>query len=107
MSSDNQQKAPLSAEHARLAEGSAAAAGGNWKLIGPYVADRAWGNRARGLQRRRRRLALLSLRRCELTRLSPERGRPGGPLRSRAAPLFRALVLERAWPHAEGAVSSV
>jgi hypothetical protein len=43
MSSDNQQKAPLSAEHARLAEGSAAAAGGDWKLIGPYVADRAWG----------------------------------------------------------------
>src|SRR5260370_19821897 len=43
MSSDNQQKAPLSAEHARLAEGSTAAAGGDWKLIGPYVADRAWG----------------------------------------------------------------
>ena len=43
MSSDDQQKAPLSAEHARLAEGSAAAAGGDWKLIGPYVADRAWG----------------------------------------------------------------
>ena len=43
MSSDNQQKVPLSAEHARLAEGSAAAAGGDWKLIGPYVADRAWG----------------------------------------------------------------
>ena len=43
MSSDNQQKGPLSAEHARLAEGSAAAAGGDWKLIGPYVADRAWG----------------------------------------------------------------
>jgi len=43
MSSDNQQKAPLSAEHARLAEGSAAAAGGDWKLIGPYLAERAWG----------------------------------------------------------------
>lgn len=43
MNSDNQQKVPLSAEHARLAEGSAAAAGGDWKLIGPYVADRAWG----------------------------------------------------------------
>src|SRR5271168_4063771 len=43
MSSDNQQRAPLSAEHARLVEGSAAAAGGDWKLIGPYVADRAWG----------------------------------------------------------------
>jgi hypothetical protein len=43
MSSDNQQKAPLSAEHARLAKGSAAAAGGDWKLIGPYLAERAWG----------------------------------------------------------------
>ena len=43
MSSDNQQKVPLSAEHARLAEGSAAAAGGDWKLIGPYLAERAWG----------------------------------------------------------------
>jgi hypothetical protein len=43
MSGDEQQKGTLSAEHARLAEGSAAAAGGDWKLIGPYVADRAWG----------------------------------------------------------------
>src|ERR1700729_1867014 len=43
MSSGDQQKAPISAEHARLAEGSAAAAGGNWKLVGPYVSDRAWG----------------------------------------------------------------
>ena len=44
MSSDDQQKAPLSAEHARLAEGSAAPAGGDWKLIGPYLAERAWGS---------------------------------------------------------------
>ena len=43
MSEGEQQKGALSAEHARLAEGSAAAAGGDWKLIGPYVADRAWG----------------------------------------------------------------
>jgi hypothetical protein len=43
MSNDDQQKAPLSAEHARLAEGSAAPAGGDWKLIGPYLAERAWG----------------------------------------------------------------
>ncbi len=43
MSGGEQQKGALSAEHARLAEGSAAAAGGDWKLIGPYVADRAWG----------------------------------------------------------------
>ena len=43
MSSGEQQKSALSAEHARLAEGSAAAAGGDWKLVGPYVAERAWG----------------------------------------------------------------
>ena len=36
MSSDDQQNAARSAEHARLAEGSAAAAGGDWKLVGPY-----------------------------------------------------------------------
>ena len=43
MSGGDQQKQAGSAEHARLAEGSAAAAGGDWKLIGPYMADRAWG----------------------------------------------------------------
>ena len=43
MSGGEQQKAARSAEHARLAEGSAAAAGGDWKLIGPYLAERAWG----------------------------------------------------------------
>ena len=41
MSGAEQEKAPLSAEHARLAEGAAAAVWGDWKLIGPYVADRA------------------------------------------------------------------
>jgi hypothetical protein len=51
MSSDNEQKAPLSAEHARLAEGSAAAAGGDWKLIGGLISPNAHGHRARGLQR--------------------------------------------------------
>jgi hypothetical protein len=43
MSGGEQQKGTLSAEHTRLAEGSAAAAGGDWKLVGPYIADRAWG----------------------------------------------------------------
>ena len=43
MSRDDQDKVSLSPEHARLAEGSTAAAGGDWKLNGPYVADRAWG----------------------------------------------------------------
>ena len=42
MSSDD---APLSAERAGLAEGSAAAAGGNWKLIGQ---TRAWGTVRKG-----------------------------------------------------------
>ena len=37
-----QQQAARSAEHARLAEGSAGAAA-DWKFIGPYLAERAWG----------------------------------------------------------------
>src|ERR1700722_17129806 len=61
------------------------------------------GHRAWGLQRRRRRLALLSVRSRPLTRLPLERGRPSGALRPRAAPLFRSLVLERARPDPEGA----
>ena len=61
--------------------------------IGSSLARPRMGNRARGLQRRRRRLALLSLRRRALTRLPLEGGRLGRPLRSRAAPPFRALVL--------------
>jgi hypothetical protein len=40
--SGGDQKAARSAEHARLAEESAGA-GGDWKLIGPYIAERAWG----------------------------------------------------------------
>ena len=40
---DDQKKGARSAEHARLAEGSTAPAGGDWKLIGPYLAERAWG----------------------------------------------------------------
>ena len=43
MSNGVQQDAgPRSAEHARLAQGSAGAAG-DWKFIGPYVSERAWG----------------------------------------------------------------
>src|SRR3954453_23321158 len=40
--SDDQPDAPRSAEHARLAE-SPKDAGSDWKFIGPYVAERAWG----------------------------------------------------------------
>jgi hypothetical protein len=54
MSGREQQKAARSAEHVRLAEGSAGATG-DWKLIGPYLAARV-GRRTGGLQRRRRRL---------------------------------------------------
>ena len=43
MSGGEQERPARSAEHARLAEGSAAAAGGDWKLFGPYIAERAWG----------------------------------------------------------------
>ena len=95
MSSNNQQKATLSAEHARLAEGSAAAAGGDWKLIGPYLAERAWGTVREDYSADGDAWRYFPFDDA-LTRLSLERGRLGSPLRSRAAPLFRALVLERA-----------
>jgi hypothetical protein len=39
---EQQQEEARSAEHARLAEGSADA-GRDWKLFGPYLAGRAWG----------------------------------------------------------------
>ena len=42
MNGVEQQKKARSAEHARLAEGSDGGAG-EWKLIGPYLAERAWG----------------------------------------------------------------
>jgi hypothetical protein len=71
--------------------------------IGSSLARPRTGNRARGLQRRRRRLALLSLRRRALTRLPLEGGRLGRPLRSRAAPLFRALVLGKGVTYPERA----
>jgi hypothetical protein len=54
------------------------------------VSPNARGHRARGLQRRRRRLAVFSVRSRALARLPLERGRLGGPHRSRAASLFRS-----------------
>jgi hypothetical protein len=42
MSDSGQRKPALSGEHARLA-GSSADMPGNWKAIGPYVSERAWG----------------------------------------------------------------
>jgi hypothetical protein len=42
MSDGGQQGSNRSAEHARLAEAPTAAAG-DWKLIGPYLSERAWG----------------------------------------------------------------
>jgi hypothetical protein len=54
------------------------------------VSPNARGHRARGLQRRRRRLAAFSVRSRALARLPLERGRLGGPHRSRAASLFRS-----------------
>ena len=37
-----EKRKPLSAEHARL-EDSSPDTPGNWKAIGPYVSERAWG----------------------------------------------------------------
>jgi hypothetical protein len=40
--SNLEKRKPLSAEHARL-EDSSPDTPGNWKAIGPYVSERAWG----------------------------------------------------------------
>jgi hypothetical protein len=42
MTNSERRKPALSAEHARLADSSADMPG-NWKAIGPYVSERAWG----------------------------------------------------------------
>ena len=61
------------------------------------------GNRARGLQRERRRLELLHARPGALARLSLGRGRARGPLRRQAAAVFRAGAVERRRSDPEGA----
>ena len=61
------------------------------------------GHRARGLQRRRRRVELLPARPRPLARLPLERGRARRHLRRPADALLRARVLERPRPDPEGA----
>jgi hypothetical protein len=61
MSGAEQQEGARFAEHARLAEGSAAPES-DWKLFGRYLAPLGWGAVREGLQRRWRCLAVLSLR---------------------------------------------
>ena len=61
------------------------------------------GHRARGLQRRREGLGVLSARPRALTRLPLERRRPGRRVRPRAAPVPGPRLLERARPVPEGA----
>ena len=61
------------------------------------------GDRARGLQRGRRRLGLLHPRPGAVARLPLGRGRPGRHLRRQAAALLRAGAVERQGPDPQGA----
>ena len=61
------------------------------------------GHRARGLQRRRRRVGILPPRPRPLAGLPLERGRPGRHLRLPPVPVLRPLALERPRPLPEGA----
>ena len=83
MSSGEQPKRALTAEQARLAEGSAAAAGGDWKLIGPYFAERAWGTVREDYSADGDAWRYFPFDHAQLAGLSLERGRAGGPLRPR------------------------
>ena len=71
--------------------------------VGAVPQRAAVGNRARGLQRGRRRLELLHPRPGPLARLSLGRGRPGRHLRRPAAALLRAGPVERQGPDPQGA----
>ena len=66
--------------------------------LGPVPERAGLGDRARGLQRRRRRVGLLPARSRPLARLPLERGRPGGHLRRPADAVLRARALERRDP---------
>ena len=61
------------------------------------------GHRARGLQRRRRRVGLLPARSRPLASLPLERGRPRRHLRPPPVPVLRARAVERPRPDPEGA----
>ena len=89
------------AEHARLAT-STYREPGEWKSDRPVRERARVGHRARGLQRRRQRVELLSVRTRALARVSLERRRPCRHLRSGAAHVFRAGVLERPRSVSEG-----
>ena len=90
------------AEHERLASAPAGRPG-DWKAIGPYVSERAWGTVREDYSADGDGLGVLPARPRPLARLPLERGRPGRRLRRRPAPVPRARVLERARPDPQGA----
>ena len=90
----------MTAEHFRLEAGTSKKA--PLEEVGAVPQRAPVGNRARGLQRRRRRLELLHPRPGPLARLPLGRGRPGRHLRRPAAALLRAGPVERQGPDPQG-----
>jgi hypothetical protein len=102
MNDSEQRKPPPSAEQARLADSSTDMPG-DWKAIGPYVSERAWGTVREDYSADGQAWKYFPYETRALARLPLERGRPRRPLRPIATPLFCAGLLEWARPIPEGA----
>ena len=90
------------AEHERIASAPAGRPG-EWKAIGPYVSERAWGTVREDYSADGKAWEYFPLRARALARLPLERGRARRHLRSRPAHVLRARVLERPRSVPEGA----
>ena len=93
---------PLNAEGMRL-EKNQRLGKENWRLWGPYLAERAWGTVREDYSPDGDAWEHLRPRSGALARLSLERGRPGRHLRRAAAAVLRAGAVERPRPDPEGA----
>ena len=91
----------MDAERARLAAADRGEAG--WRLWGALRLRTRLGHRARGLQRRRRRLGFVPVRARAVAGVPLERGRARRDLRREPAVVFRVRLLERPRPDREGA----
>ena len=75
----------------------------NWRLWGPYLAERAWGTVREDYSADGDAWEYLASRSGALARLPLERRRPGRHLRRGAAALLRAGAVERQRPDPQGA----
>ena len=90
------------AEQARLAE-STEDRPSAWKLIGPYLSERAWGTVREDYSADGKAWQYFPYEHAPFARLPLERRRPRRHLRSRPAHVLRASVLERPRPVPQGA----